>query len=321
MTEKNRTGIIIAYLTIYIVWGSTYLAIRWAVETIPPFYLVGLWFLPGGIVFILFSVLSGRVKKFPELREIASSLFLGTFLLLLGNGLISWAEQGVDSYLAALIVSSTPFCIAFFNLILFGERLSLVRLAGMLTGVAGVGIILYSGGGEFHFSFHILLILAGFVCWSFATSTGHKLPVHGNNLFSSGMQMLFVGIIALAISSIVYKPLPQILPEISARSWGGLVYLAVLGAAGFYAYNYLLLHEPSIRISSYAIVNPLIAVLLGVFLGSERPGSTLFIGMPVILLSLAFMMYGETILACIKGQDINPAETEDNRFDSGICED
>lgn len=319
--KNNRSGVIISYLTIYIVWGSTYLGIRWAVETIPPFYLVGLRFLPGGIAFILISIISGGVKSFPAFREIASSLFLGTFLLLLGNGLISWGEEEVDSYLAALIISSTPFCIAFFNRVVFGERLSRVRLAGMLAGMAGVGLILYSGNSEFKFSFHLLLILTGFVSWGFATSMGHKLPVHPNNLFNSGMQMLFVGIAALLISAIIYKPAPEIIPAISARSLGGLLYLTVFGAAGFYAYNYLLSNEPSIRISSYAIINPLIAVLLGIFVGNEKPTSMLFLGMPVILLGLVCMMYGETVISLLKNSSLSRAVKKDNTFDSGITED
>ncbi|PKL19593.1 MAG: hypothetical protein CVV49_00720 [Spirochaetae bacterium HGW-Spirochaetae-5] len=300
--NNNRTGIILSYLAIYFVWGSTYLGIKWAVETIPPFYLVGFRFISGGIVFIIISIAAGKIKSFPKLKEITSALFLGVFLLLLGNGFISWAEEKVDSYLASLIVSSTPFCIAFFNWILFKEKLSPVR-------------------STFNFSFHLGLILIGFICWSFATSMGHKLPVHKNNLFNSGMQMLFVGVIALTLSYFVYKPLPVIIPEISLRSWGGLIYLSVFGAAGFYAYNYLLVNEPAIRISSYAIVNPLIAVLLGIFAGNEKPSMMLFIGMPVILGSLICMMYGETLISLFRNKPLGKAIIEDNNFDAAITED
>lgn len=295
--QPNRIGIILSYLAIYFIWGSTYLGIKWGVETIPPFYLVGFRFLSGGIVFLIISLMNGNLKKFPNRKEIASALFLGTFLILLGNGMITWSEEKVDSYLAALVVSSTPFGIAFFNRVLFGERLSWIRLAGMLLGVTGVGLILYNGNGALSFSFHIGLILTGFLCWGFATSAGHSLPVHENTLVNSGMQMTYAGIVALVLSSFLYEPLPQIIPAITLRSWLGLGYLSIFGAAGFYAYNYLLRHEPAIRVSSYAIINPLIAVLLGIFLGNERPTAHLFIGMPVILCSLALMLYGETILS------------------------
>lgn len=318
--KNNRNGIILSYLAIYFVWGSTYLGIKWAVETIPPFYIVGFRFISGGVVFLIISIAAGKIQSFPKWKEIASALFLGVFLLLLGNGFITWSEEKLDSYLAAIIVSSIPFCIAFFNWAIFNERLSRIRLAGMLMGVLGVGLILQSGNGTFNFSFHLGLILIGFVCWSFATSMGHKLPVHKNNLFNSGMQMFFVGVIALTLSYFVYKPFPVIIPEISARSWGGLVYLSVFGAVGFYAYNYLLVNEPAIRISSYAIVNPLIAVILGIFVGDEKPTMMLFIGMPVILGSLICMMYGETLLSLFGHKPFTEAIIEDDIFDATITE-
>ena len=101
---------------------------------------------------------------------------------------------------------------------------------------------------------------------------------------------------------------------------GGLTYLTILGAAGFYAYNYLLNHEPAIRISSYAIINPLIAVILGIFLGKEDTSSILFIGMPVILAGLACMMYGETLLSFIRKDSGNMALQQDEIFDEKVMD-
>ena len=316
--KKISSGVILSYLAIYIVWGSTYLGIKWAVETIPPFYVVGFRFLIGGIIFLAIPLISGKIKSFPKRNEILSAVFLGTFLILLGNGLITWAEIKVDSYLAALIISSTPFCIAFFNWIFFREKLSRIRMTGMLMGVLGVGLILYNGNSSIRFSFHLGLVFAGFIFWGFATSMGHKLQVHSNNLINSGMQMSYAGIAALILSAFMYKPLPQIVPQISFLSWIGFVYLTILGAAGFYAYNYLLSNEPAIRISSYAIINPLIAVLLGIFLGKEEASPVLFIGMSVILLGLACMMYGETLLSLILYGQRNRAREEDEAFDEKI---
>ncbi len=318
--KKNNIGVILSYFAIYIVWGSTYLGIKWAVETIPPFYVVGSRFFLGGVVFIIIGIFSGKIRKFPKRNEILSAIFLGTFLILLGNGLITWAEKKVDSYIASLIVSSSPFCIAFFNRVFFKERLSRIRLAGMIMGVAGVGLILYNGNSSFRFSFHLGLVLAGFLFWGFATSVGHKLQTHSSNFINSGMQMFYAGIVALVLSSFIYRPLPQMIHEFSFRSLGGLTYLTILGAAGFYAYNYLLSHEPAIRISSYAIINPLIAVLLGIFLGKEEPTSILFIGMPIILTGLALMMYGETLLSFLSNTPRNSAREDDEVFDEKITE-
>lgn len=319
--KKIDIPIILCYLAIYIIWGSTYLAIKWGVETIPPFYLVSFRFFTGGVFFILIPVLTGNLKSFPTRREILSSVFLGTLLLLLGNGLVSWGEQKVDSYLASLIISSTPFLVAFFNWIFFREKLTKVRLYGMLLGVAGVGLILYNGNSSFHFSLHLVMILAGFVFWGLATSVGHKLKVHPDNLVNSGIQLIYVGIASFILSLFLYNPLPQIYHDFSARSLGSLAYLTIFGSVGFYAYNYLLSHEPSIRISSYAIINPLIAVILAVLLGNEKPPIMLFVGMPVILSGLAFMMYGETILSVFKKNRKVEAIIEDDSFDRKITED
>lgn len=264
----------------------------------PPFYLVGFRFLFGGLGFLTVAIASGQLKNVPTRREMLSSLFLGCFLLLLGNGFVSLAERSVDSYLAALFIASTPFCVAFFNGIFFREKLPLFRLMGMLFGIAGVGLILYNGSNiASSFTPGIGLVFIGLLCWSLATSVGHKIKVHPNNLVNSGMQMLFAGILGVAFSSAIYAPLPSLLPAITVRSWIGLAYLTVLGGMAFYCYSYLIKKEPSIRVVSYSIVNPVIAVVLGIFVGNEKPAPFLQLGFPLVLAGLVLMMYGGRIFS------------------------
>jgi drug/metabolite transporter (DMT)-like permease len=295
-----RPAIIISYLTVYIVWGSTYLAIRWVVESFSAYYLVGARFFIGGLIFIIISLVTGQLNRLPTMKETMSSAFLGIFFLIGGNGLISVGLLKVDSYLAAIIISATPFCVALFNRILFSEKITAIRLFGVTLGFIGVIAILYNGKNPFEtFEPYIGFLIAGFICWGFATSVGHKLPVHSNNLVNSGLQMLIAGIIALAMSQFMYKPLPELIHTVTLRSLLALVYLITIGSAAYYAYTYLIANEPSIRIVSYAIVNPLIAVLLGLVFGHEKPVPLLAIGMPVILAGLAFMLYGEPICNAI----------------------
>ena len=285
--------IIFSYLTIYIVWGSTYFFIKMGVETMPPFYLVGFRFLLGGLGFLIVAIVTGQIKTLPTKQEMFSSLFLGSFLLLLGNGFVSLAERSVDSYLAALFIASTPFCVAFFNGIFFQEKLPFFQLSGMLFGIIGVGLILYNSSNILSsFTPGIGLIFIGLLCWSLATSVGHKMKVHPNNLVNSGMQMLFAGILGVIFSSFIYPPLPALLPTITIRSWIGLAYLTVLGAMAFYCYSYLIKKEPSIRVVSYSIINPVIAVALGIFIGNEKPAPLLLLGFPLVLAGLVLMMYG-----------------------------
>jgi drug/metabolite transporter (DMT)-like permease len=270
------------------------------VETMPPFYLVGFRFLFGGLGFLVVSIASGQLKNMPTIQEMLSALFLGSFLLLLGNGFVSLAEQSVDSYLAALFIASTPFCVALFNGIFFQEKLPIFRLFGMVFGIIGVGLILYYGSNILaSFTPGVGLIFIGLLCWSLATSVGHKIKVHPNNLINSGMQMLFAGILGVVFSSFIYPPLPALLPTITVRSWIGLAYLTVLGAMAFYCYSYLIKKEPSIRVVSYSIINPVIAVALGIFIGNEKPAPLLLLGFPLVLAGLVLMMYGGRIFSTV----------------------
>ncbi len=292
---------ILSYLVIYIVWGSTYYFIRLGVESMPPFYLVGTRFFIGGAAFVLLSLFSGVLTRRPSRQELLSALIMGLLLLLLGNGLVSVAQQTVDSYLAAIIVASTPFCVAAFNRALFGENLATFRLTGMISGLAGVILILYNGR-SFASSFTpgVFIVFGGLFCWSLATSIGHRMKVHPNTLVNSGLQMLFAGTIGLLIAQLLYAPLPALLPSITLRSWIGCAYLTVFGGVAFYCYSYLLKHEPSIRVVSYAIINPLIAVLIGIFVGKEKSTPLLFLGMPLILVGLVLMLYGGRIFGKVK---------------------
>jgi drug/metabolite transporter (DMT)-like permease len=299
--KRNFAAIVASYLTVYVVWGSTYLAINWAVKTIPPYYLVGLRFLASGLAFLAIALAQGKLKPLPGLKEFLSAGFMGLFLLVLGNGLVSVGEMEVDSYLAAIIISATPLIVALFNRTFFREKLSWIRIVSMALGLAGVAVLLYEGGGSgLSIGKGIVFVVAGFLSWGFATSVGHKLPVHANNLVNSGLQMCIAGTIALVFSLFAYPPPAVVLPGISLKSWMALAYLASVGGVAFYAYSYLLKHEPSRRIVSYSIVNPLIAVLIGIALGGEKPVIFLIPGMIGILTALVLMLYGDAIRAKFK---------------------
>ncbi len=292
--KKNLTGIILSYLVVYIVWGSTYLFIKIAVASIPPFYVLALRFLAGGIVFLLIAWAGGKLKPLPNTKQVLSSMLLGVLLLLIGNGLVSIALGQTDSYIAALLIACTPFYVAGLNRLIYREKISMVRLVGIIAGVLGVALILYVPGHAFlKISPSILLIFAGLISWGTATSIGHNLPVYPNNLVNSGIQMLTAGILSLVVSLLFYPAPATILKSVTLSSGLAALYLTILGAGAFYAFNYLLQHEPSVRITSYSIVNPLIAVILGIIFGKERPVHFLLAGLPIIITGLVLMLYGD----------------------------
>ena len=303
--SKQRILIVLCYVTLYIVWGSTYLAIKLSVETIPPFYVVGLRYLVGGGLLLGLAALSdrarGRMRTRPTLRQVLASVLLGSLLLIGGNGLITVAEQTVDSYVAALIIANTPLVVAGFDWLLFRERISAIRLAGIAIGITGVGMLLYNGdaprGG---LTAGVGLILGGISLWGLATSLGPHMRTYPDPLTNSGIQMLFVGIVCTVGAALFSPPVAQIAPAVSARSAWGLLYLSVVGSLAFGAYTYLIAHEPASRVVSYALVNPVIATLLGLLLDGETPVPLLAAGLPLVLIGVGMMLYGETALARVR---------------------
>jgi drug/metabolite transporter (DMT)-like permease len=301
MAKKDSLIIILSYMTIYLVWGSTYFFIKMAVETIPPFYILSFRWLFGGVLFLLLALVRGDTKPLPSIREILSSILLGSLLLIGGNGLIIFAERELDSYHVALILASTPLIVAAFNRVLFSIRVTLVRVLGILVGVTGVAFLLFDGQSlGSSLKPEIVMAICGLLSWGFATSLGHRMPVHKESFVNSGIQMLFVGIVSTIVVSFTNQPFAEILPFFSLRSLIGLVYLAVVGSLAFAAYNYLIAHEPSNRIVSYAFVNPVIAVILGFFVGNEKAVPLFFAGLPLILFGLFLMLYGEAAFKRLK---------------------
>jgi drug/metabolite transporter (DMT)-like permease len=300
---KRETALVLGcYLTVYVVWGSTYFFIKQAVETFPPFSLMAVRWTIGGLVLLAVSAARGRLFPLPTPREVLSALLLGSFLLLGGNGFITVAERRIDSYIAALLVSSTPILVALFDRVVVGRRLSVTRLAAIAAGFCGVALLLYNGRSlSSSLSPAVLLGLAGVLSWSIATSLGHRFPVAPDNMVNSGMQMLFTGIVSIGVSLLFEGSPAAFVPHLSAWSVFGAAYLTVFGTLAFAAFTYLITHEPAERVVSYALVNPLIALLLGLAVGSEAPTPFLAEGTLLIILGLGLMLYGERIVSLVKG--------------------
>jgi drug/metabolite transporter (DMT)-like permease len=299
--RRQKILIIACYVTLYVVWGSTYFFIKMAVEAIPPFYVVGLRFIGGSALLFGLATIGGRLKARPTLRQVLASLLIGALLLVGGNGLITIAEQEVDSYLAALIIASTPMVVAFFDRVLLKKRISPINLVGIGVGIAGVTFLLYDGNSlAGSFSPSILLVVAGVGCWGLGTSLGHRLRGYPDPLVNSGIQMLSIGVACMAGASLVYPPLPQVLAAAPLRSELAVLYLATMGTLAFAAYTYLIAHEPAIQVVSYSLVNPVIATLLGLVVGDESPVPLLALGLPLVLIGVALMLYGEAALPYLR---------------------
>ena len=217
--KRNLPLIVLCYAGLYLIWGSTYFFIGKAVETISPGVLMAGRFITSGIVFILFPIISGQVKKLPTLKQLGSALFLGFFLLVMGNGVVSIAQQWVDSYIASLMVSTVPLAMTIFSLVIFRKRPNWKQIVGFFIGFAGVGFLLYSDtppeGAKLQ---GILIIFLAVLCWSFASVWSKKLDHYPQTFFSTGIQMLFAGSLALIVVLVRGEDLSLLVTETSPIS-------------------------------------------------------------------------------------------------------
>lgn len=298
--------ILLAYATLYLVWGSTYFAIKEAVSGLPPAFVIAFRFILGGCLLLALASALGRFSRRPTRSEWRTAALLAVLLILGGNGLVTWAEQEVESYLAALIIASTPLNVALFNRALLRMPLSYSGLAGIAAGLAGVALILYDGHSlATSLNSHTGVILLAVASWSLGTSLGRSLPAYPEVMVSSGLQSLLGGCLCL-LGYLLHLAVGEGrgLPDFSAvpwRSWAGLAYLTVPGTLGFFAYGFLITREPSSRVVSYALVNPAVAVLLGLSFG-EKATPYLWYGLPLILFGVFLMLYGGPLARRLTGR-------------------
>jgi len=305
-TSKQRSAssaaIWSALIAIYIVWGSTFLAIRFTVETMPPFLTAGFRFLIAGGVLYIFRRLRG--DKAPLRLEWRSAAIVGLFLLVGGNGGLMWAEQRVASGIAALLIASVPLWIALLDALRpGGRRPDRWVIVGVLAGFAGIIILigpaqLIGIEGQVDLVGAVVLLLAA-LSWAAGSlyNRGAKLP--DSPLLGTGMEML-VGSFGLFILGTVTGEWSQMeLTSFSTRSLLGFAYLVVFGSwVGFASYVWLLRVAPTMLVSTYAYVNPLVAI----FLGSLLAGEALT---PRVMLAVMFIL-GSVVLITLT----NPATSK-----------
>jgi drug/metabolite transporter (DMT)-like permease len=262
----SRTALVLAFAAIYVIWGSTYLGIRVAVETMPPFTMAGVRFvLAGGL---LFAFLRWRGAAWPTARQWWSNAIIGAFLLLGGNGCVAWAEQFVPSGVTALLIGVQPL---FFVLTEWawpgGTRPTAAIMAALLLGFAGVAWLaapwqsVREGGIDLA---GVLAVLGACVSWAIGSIYSRHARHGAEPLLASSLQMLTGGATLLLVAAL-HGDLAQFHPAaVSTRSWAALAYLIGCGSlVGFSTFVWLIKHSTPARVSTYAYVNPIVAVFLG----------------------------------------------------------
>ncbi|HEX8871792.1 MAG TPA: EamA family transporter [Candidatus Acidoferrum sp.] len=268
----NSTLVLLAFAVVYIVWGSTYFAIRIGIESIPPLILAGLRHLVVGLVFYpIFRHVSGER---PNLRQWTTAGVTGVLLLLLGNGTVSWAEKVVPSGVAALLVATVSLWMVLVDWLRpGGVRPAWRVIVGSILGFGGMALLVgprHLGGSERIDPIGAFALIAASLAWGMGSIYSKHHPQPNSPLLGVAMQTL-VGGTALCVASVLTGDLRDFhLSAVTTRSWIALVYLALFGSAlGLSAYVYILKHSTAARVGTYAFVNPVVALLIGWSLGGE----------------------------------------------------
>ncbi len=283
----TKWQLVTGFLVIYIVWGSTYLAIHWGVETIPPFAMGAVRFLIAGSLLYAWSRFRGAEK--PSVSHWKASAVVGVLLLFVGNGAVSWASQRVSSGLTSVLVATVPLWLVLCEL-WQGKRPDLLKLVGVLIGLAGVALLVMPTGAATATVDPVgaVVLALGSLSWtigSLYSRTARQAPAPA---LAIAMQMLVGGSLLLVLSLALGEWTAAV--HVSARSAASLLYLIVFGSLiGFSTYMWLLKAASPAAVGTYAYVNPAVAVMLGVVMAGERLPARAVAAMTVILGGVAMV--------------------------------
>jgi len=279
-----------AWLSVCLIWGTTYLAIRIALETIPPTLVGGIRFIAAGAILCLLVRIQGG--RLPPLREWPRQALLGTLLLALGNGCVVWSERWIPSGIAAVGVAALPFWMAGTEATFGRERVRLRTIVGLATGFGGILVLIWPSlfaadvDGRW-FALGVLLVQVACIGWALGSSLQKRTQTTTGIVAASALQQVFAGVIMVAVGTALGE---WRLFALTSRTVAAEIYLIVFGSLVAYsAYLYALAHLPIATVSLYAYVNPIIAVLLGSLIAAE-PFT------PRVVVAAALVLIGVTIV-------------------------
>lgn len=278
--RRSPAAVALALATIYLVWGSTYLAIRVTDRTMPPFLMSSVRFLIAGTALYVFA---SRGRARPTLREWGAAAIVGAALLLVGNGGVAWAETRLESGLAALIVAIIPLWVAVMDRFFFGRRLSRTAVIGLVIGFAGVALLVRPGGGGDAFAALALVLTTSAWAGGSLYARGATLPE--SPLLAAAMQMLTASVFLAVVGLATGEASGVHASSFAAKPMIAFAYLVVVGSLiAFSAYAWLLKNVRISIVSTYAFVNPVVAVALGtVFLAEPIGWTTLIAGAAIVV--------------------------------------
>ncbi|KAA0255827.1 hypothetical protein FBQ97_07535 [Acidobacteria bacterium ACD] len=295
MRERLRPAVLLAFAAVWLIWGSTYLAIRVVLETLPPFTMAGVRFVAAGLLLGAFSLARGAAR--PTRAQWGTALVLGGLLFLGGNGAVVWAEQRIASGLAALLVAIEPLWVVLLQARSGAGRPSARAVLGVVLGIAGLLVLI--GPWNLGASDRVdlagsVVVVAGSLSWAIGSLAGRTAKLPEPPPLAAATQMLAGGALLLVAGLAAGEPARVVWSAVSLRSVLALAYLALFGSiVAFTAYLFLLRQVSPARASTYAFVNPVVAVVLGAWLGGEPLTPRLLAAGALIVGAVVLITLGE----------------------------
>jgi drug/metabolite transporter (DMT)-like permease len=289
---SRTAAVVVALLIVYTIWGSTYLAIRFADATIPPLLMGSLRFVVAGVLLLGWSLLRRRRgEPLPTAAQWRSTAIVGAALLLAGNGGVIWAEQHVPSGIAAILVALVPLHMAWLDRVFFGQPVSRWTVLGIVAGFAGLLVLVQPSGGTHLDMAGVAVLLVGSFCWAAGSLYARGAPMPRSAAMASGMEMLAGGVL-LGLAGLATGEAGRLhVDAISGKSMVSVAYLVVAGSLiGFSAYAWLIRNARTSLVSTYAYVNPVVAVLLGAAFASEPITVRTLVAGGIILAGVALIV-------------------------------
>jgi len=321
--KRNVVLMIAAFAAVYLIWGSTYLAIKYAIETIPTFLMAAIRFLTAGAVLYGIARLSPGYEK-PKAVHWRTALIVGTLLLAIGNGGVVMAEHHISSSLAALLVATEPFWVVLIGWGFMKTGRPNIKVAGgLLLGFVGVWLLISGqqpgpAGESSHQLFGAFLIVIATLAWAAGSLYGSRAPAAKSTIQAAGMQMLAGGAVMLVIGTVTGEWSRFDPAAVSLRSWLALGHLIVFGAIVAYtAYSWLLKNVTPSAVTTYAYVNPAVAVVLGWAIAGESMTAQMLVGAAVVVGSVALITLNKRAAKAIEKAvepetEIGPAGVREN---------
>jgi drug/metabolite transporter (DMT)-like permease len=288
--RSNQVVVALSFLAIYVIWGSTYLAIRYAIETIPPLFTAGFRHLIAGSMLLAWGLAHGKRPTFVQWR---ASLVVGFLFFLVGHGTLHWAEQTVPSGIAALLIATEPIFVALLIAVTATKRVpSKNIIAGLVLGLLGVAVLVKPDATHANGSvIGIIAVLLGSLSWSAGIVYSRRSQLAGDPLMMSTLSLLSGAVMLISAGLITGEARNFNVADVSLRSALGVLYLIVFGSVvAFSAYNWLLERFPPTLVSTHTYVNPIVALLLGWGFAGERLDLSLLLATALVI-SAIFLVH------------------------------